>query len=220
MQGGMQGAQTGASIGSNFGGYGAAYGAVIGAVLGLLTPDKDLEALEAYNKQVVHNLGSTLFDMHRQRNIENLRTSQALDSYRTQGQVATSEYNARFGAADIIGSSADALKSTLDRQMQQVERQIWIDWEVGVDNFNTEIDAVVNRAASALRRYKTDNSKTDYAGMFKQGMDMYKQYNTGSSFNTTTMSSTGGGMSGMTDFGSYGKSGSVSGASSAGAMSA
>ncbi|QOV07845.1 internal virion protein A [Acinetobacter virus fBenAci003] len=211
MQGGMQGAQ----IGSNFGPWGAA----IGGVLGLLTPDKDLSALKAYNKQVVTNLSSTLFDMDRQRNVENLRTSQALDSYRTQGQVAASQFNAAFGAADIIGASADALKSTLDRQVQQATRQVWLDWEVGVDNYNTQINEVVNRASGSLRRSKAGTAKVDYAGMFKQGMDMYQQYKGGSK-GTTTMSSTGGGLSGLSDFGSFGKSGSAMGTSSAGSLTA
>lgn len=220
MQGGMQGAQTGMSIGSNFGTYGAAYGGIIGGVLGLLTPDKDLAALKAYNKQVVTNLGSTLFDMDRQRNVENLRTSQALDSYRTQGQVAASQYNAAFGAADIIGASADALKNTLDRQVQQATRQVWLDWEVGVDNYNTQINEVVNRAAGSLRRSKAETAKVDYAGMFKQGTDMYRQYKGGSTGTTNTMSSTGGGLSGLSDFGSFGKSGSAIGTSSAGSLTA
>lgn len=212
MQGGMQGAQ----IGSNFGPWGAA----IGGVLGLLTPDKDKEALKAYNKQVVTNLGSTLFDMDRQRNVENLRTSQALDSYRTQGQVAASQFNAAFGAADIIGASADALKSTLDRQVQQATRQVWLDWEVGVDNYNTQINEVVNRASGSLRRSKAESAKVDYAGMFKQGLDMYRQYKGGSTGTTNTMSSTGGGLSGLSDFGSFGKSGSAIGTSSVGSLTA
>uniref|UniRef100_A0AAU8KYH0 Internal virion protein n=2 Tax=Viruses TaxID=10239 RepID=A0AAU8KYH0_9VIRU len=220
MQGGMQGAQTGMSIGSNFGPYGAAYGGIIGGVLGLLTPDKDLAALKAYNKQVVHNLGSTLFDMDRQRNVENLRTSQALDSYRTQGQVAASQYNAAFGAADIIGASADALKHTLDRQVQQATRQVWLDWEVGVDNYNTQINEVVNRASGSLRRSKAETAKVDYAGMFKQGMDMYQKYKGGSTGTTNTMSSTGGGLSGLSDFGSFGKSGSAMGTSLVGSLTA
>jgi len=220
MQNGVQGAQQGAQIGSAFGGYGAAYGAVIGGILGLMTPDYEKIAMDKYNQEVVNNNMRDIFDMRRIQNINNIEYSQALASYQSSAEVGKAAYNAQFGAADMIGSSADALQQTLDFQTTQAMAQTQMNWETSLDNLNTQMRRSSNAASNSLRRKRGDQTKMDYGGMIDQGMALYGQYKGGgaSMGTTTTASSTGGGLSGLSDFGSFGSSGSATGASSAGSM--
>ena len=78
----------------------------------------------------------------------------------------------------------------------------------------------MNSAIAGLRRTKGDQRTMDLGALTKSGLDMYKQY--GGSFSnamsnmwgggsTTTQSVSGGGLGGLSDFGSFGKGGSASG---------
>lgn len=214
VQNGMQGAQQGAQIGSNFGPYGAAAGAVIGGILGLTTPDYEMIALENYNKEVVKNNAMDIMDMRRQQNVTNIQYSQAIAAYQDELSNAKASYNAQFGAAEMIGASAQALQQTMAYQTDQAIAQLWFNFETEVDNMDTQLRRSTNAAQNSLKRAKGDQTKMDYAGMAQQGLNMYSQYRG----QTTTQSSTGGGLSSFSDFGSFGNSGSASGSSSSGAM--
>lgn len=214
---GMQGAQMGGQVG---GMWGAVIGGIGGFALGYNTPDYDKIAREKYNNEVVKNTIASLFDMRRVQNVENMRTAQALAAYRDQQTGTTSSYNAQYGANDVVGASADALKNTLAFQTDQAIAQTWFNYETGIDNYNIGVEGTVNSALAGLRRTKVDQRTMDLGALTKSGLDMYKQY--GGSFNnamgnlwgggsTTTQGVSGGGLGGLSDFGSFGKGGSASG---------
>ena len=107
-------AMQGAQLGGKFGGaWGAAGGAVLGFLAGGKAQKRQDEAVKQYNNQVVKYAAQDLFDLRKQQNVENIRTSQALATYQGNKKVQNSAITAAMGAADIIGSSAQALKQTL-----------------------------------------------------------------------------------------------------------
>lgn len=211
---GVQGAQMGGQLG---GVWGAVFGGAAGFALGYGTSDYEKLAREKYNNEVVKHTATALFDLRRQQNIENIRTSQALATYQDNQRVTASQYNAQYGASDILGSSADALSQTLDYQTDQAVAQTWLNYETSINNYNTTIDDTVNHAVAGLRRTKGDTKSIDLSALTKEGLDMYSQYGSqvksawSELFHTRNLSTTGGGLSGLSDFGSYGKSGNVTG---------
>lgn len=151
IQGGIQGAQIGAQFG---GGYGALIGGAIGLGVGLFSPDTEKAAIKKYNAELTKNAISSLFDMRRVQNVQNIRTAQALSAYQDTSRVSKSSYNANYGAADIIGSSADALQNTLRLQTDQAIAGEWFNFNTGISNFNASIDAITNKASTELKRTK------------------------------------------------------------------
>lgn len=210
ISGGMQGAQ----LGSNFGPQGGLIGGIVGAAIGLFTPDYEKKAMEAYNSQVVKNAAMDFFDFRRVQNVNNLEYSQALASYQDNQAVTTAQYNANFGASDTIGASAEALSQVIDFQTTQAMAQTTANWEMGIENANVEMNRATNSAINSLRRKRGEQTKMDYAGMIKGGLDLYKKYRQP---NTATTSG-GSSLQGLSDFGSYGKSGSPSGIPDIGSM--
>ena len=172
ISGGMQGAQ----LGANFGPQGAIVGGIVGATIGLFTPDYEKKAMEAYNSQVVKNAAMDFFDFRRVQNVNNLEYSQALASYQDNQAVTTAQYNANFGASDTIGASAEALSQVIDFQTTQAMAQTTANWEMGVENANVEMNRATNSAINSLRRKRGEQTRMDYAGMIKGGLDLYKQY--------------------------------------------
>ena len=172
ISGGMQGAQ----LGSNFGPQGAIIGGIVGATIGLFTPDYEKKAMEAYNSQVVKNAAMDFFDFRRVQNVNNLEYSQALASYQDNRAVTTAQYNANFGASDTIGASAEALSQVIDFQTTQAMAQTTANWEMGVENANVEMNRATNSAINSLRRKRGEQTRMDYAGMVKGGLDLYKKY--------------------------------------------
>lgn len=170
---GMQGAQMGAS----FGPYGALAGGAIGLALGLFTPDAEKQAIKKYNDQVVHNNMQSIFDMRKVQNIRDMQTAQALAGYGDQAKVTKSTYNANYGAADIIGSSAAALSKTLQFQTQQAQAQTWFNFDVGVDNFNSTVDTLTNNSMTSLKRAKGGATTAQTAGSaIKTGLSLYSKF--------------------------------------------
>lgn len=196
VQGGLQGAQQGAQIGSMFGGYGAAYGAIAGGILGLFQPDTEKEMIQKWNAQVVKNFSEDLFDLRRVQNIANIRTAQALLNYQDQKAVARASMNANYGAAELLGSSAQALVQTMEFQTQQATAQVWQNYETNIDNMNNTIDQMANRASASLKERK-QSSPQDYSGLVKGGIDLYTQLKGG----TTTKGTSQGGLANMWDLG-------------------
>lgn len=198
-QGGLQGAQQGAQIGSMFGGYGAAYGAVIGGVLGLFIPDAEKEMIQKWNSQVVKNFSEDLFDLQRAQNIENIRTAQALLNYQDQKAVARASMNANYGAAELLGSSAQALAQTMEFQTQQATAQVWQNYETNIDNMNNTIDQMANQASASLKTRKQVGAQ-DYSALVKSGIDIYSGLK-GKGGTTTTQGTSQGGLANMWDLG-------------------
>lgn len=171
LQGGVQGAQIGAQFG---GAHGALIGGAIGLGIGLFSKDHEKKAIERYNAEVVKNATQTMFDMRRVQNIQNMRTAQALSAYQDTSRVAKSTYNASYGAADIIGSSADALMDTVRLQTDQAVAGEWFNFNTGVENFNTSIDALTNQATAQFKRAKGGQSQT--GNMLTQAAGLYGQF--------------------------------------------
>lgn len=172
---GMQGAQ----IGGKFGG---AWGAVGGAVLGFITGGKaekrQNKATEAYNNQVVKYAAQDLFDLRRQQNVENIRTAQALSSYGDNKKVQNSAVTAAMGAADIIGSSAQALKQVMDFQTNEAKAEVMINWEQGIDNYNTLINKTTNQRESQFKRQNAAGQE-DLGALVSGAVGLYKDYRHG-----------------------------------------
>lgn len=172
---GMQGAQLGGKFG---GAWGAAGGAVLGFIAGSKAEKRQNEATKKYNDQVVKFAAQDLFDLRRQQNVENVRTAQALSSYRDNKKVQSSAITASMGAADIIGSSAAALKQTLDFQTQQSQAEVMINWEQGIDNYNTNINQLQNQRAGQFKRQSAAGQE-DIGALVSGAVDLYKNYGSG-----------------------------------------
>lgn len=178
MQAGLQGAQTGAQIGSNFGGMGTAIGGIVGGLAGLFTPDYAEKQMKAYNAQVLKFTHQAIFDLQRNQAINNMRTAEALASYQDTAKAGKSSYNAAYGAAEIIGSSAEALKNTIDYEAQQATAREWQNFEIGVDNFNTQLSSIVNSGINSFQTSKEGGAQMDIASLVGQGIQGYKDYKT------------------------------------------
>lgn len=176
QQGGAM-AMQGAQMGSQFGPWGALIGAGIGWDLGSTAPDNEKIMLDAYNAEVVKNAARDLFEMRRVQNEENKRTAQALAQYQDNRRVQNATITAQYGAADIIGASADALKQTLDLQTNEAMNQTMINAITGMENFNTRIDQMTNQRIASLQRYR-GQAPLDAGKLVSTGVDIYNQFNT------------------------------------------
>lgn len=172
---GMQGAQLGGKFG---GGWGAAGGAILGFLAGGKAEKRQNEATKKYNDQVVKYAAQDLFDMRRQQNIENIRTAQALSSYQANKKVQSSAVTASLGAADIIGSSAQALKQVMDFQTSQAESEVMLSWETGVENYNTNINKLENQRQGQFKRQNAAGQE-DIGALISGATDLYKSYKGG-----------------------------------------
>lgn len=175
---GLQGATLGALLG---GGAGAAIGGGIGLAAGLYASKKAQAAakvmMEKYNAEVVKNAARDLFDMRRVQNQENLRTAQALAQYQDNLKVQSSSIVAQFGAADIIGSSAQALQQTLELQSNEAANMTMINAVTGIENHNIRLEQMTNQRVLSLQR-NTGSQPMDAGQLLSQGVSLYKQLNT------------------------------------------
>lgn len=212
--GAMQGASMGGSIG---GGYGAIIGAVIGGVVGYNTADPVQEALDAqkkYNDLVIKNTVTDLFNTQRNHQVERMRTARALQSYQAQGKTQISTVRAGYGAADLIGASAQALAQAIDYQTTQALAGVDLNYQVLYGNYLTSIDQISNRGDTQIQReikesYLHNNfsikstmeqGKSMMGGMGGGG-GMFSSVNNGGSGGIMGTGS-GGGYSGTMDYGS------------------
>lgn len=167
-------AMQGAQLGGKFGGaWGAAGGAVLGFLAGGKAQKRQDEAVKQYNNQVVKYAAQDLFDLRKQQNVENIRTSQALATYQGNKKVQNSAITAAMGAADIIGSSAQALKQTLDFQTQQAQAEVMNNWETGIENYNTTIDRAQNARSASLTRSVEGRGQEDLGALVSGAMGVY-----------------------------------------------
>lgn len=171
LSSGMQGAQMGGQVG---GVYGAIAGGALGLVLGG-SDDSAEKAAKAYNDQVVKAAATDLMDMRRQQNIQNIRTSQALQSYQINNKTQASTINANIGAADIIGGSANALKQAMDFQSTQAQAEVMSNWSTGVANYNRSIDTATNQRESQLKRTSGEQG-ADIGALISGGMGLWGEY--------------------------------------------
>lgn len=168
----IQGAQMGGQLG---GAWGAAAGGVLGLLLGSQADKAAEEMTKKYNAEVVKAAATDLMDMRRQQNIQNIRTSQALHSYQMNNKTQASTVNANLGAADIIGSSAKALKQVMDYQTNEAQAAVLSNWSTGLDNYNRAIDTATNQRESQLKRTSGEKG-ADLGAAISGGMDLYNQY--------------------------------------------
>lgn len=172
-------AMQGAQLGGKFGGpWGAAGGAILGFIAGGKAEKRQNEATKKYNDQVVKYAAQDLFDLRRQQNVENVRTAQALSSYQMGKKVQNSAITASLGASDIIGSSASALKNTLDFQTQQAEAETMLNWETGIENYNTGINQLNNQRDAQFKRQNAAGQE-DLGALVKGAASLYKDYGGG-----------------------------------------
>ena len=167
---GMQGAQLGGKLG---GGWGAAIGGVLGLVSGNAAAKRAEKAQDKYNDQVVKLAAQDLFDMRRVQNVQNIRTAQALSTYQTNKKTQTSTIVASLGAADIIGSSAQALQQTLEYQTNEAMAETMNNWETGVENYNTQINQQTAQRDSTLQKAAAEGTEIDAGALLSAGVDLY-----------------------------------------------
>lgn len=229
--GAANGAKTGAQI---YGAKGALIGAMVSGVTGYFSPDivaEQRKSLLKYNAEVTKYTQQSVFDLQRQRVSERMRTSQALSTYADNKKTAVAELRAQYGAADVIGRSSTDLDQVLDFQTDQAVAQEWFNFDVGIDNFNTQLRGIVNngisRLSNAAGSYANPNQATAAQSTMQTAMDMYGKYKKGNSYNGT-MSSLGlqsastysnvGGSTGFSSGMQLGSSGSYSGGASSSSM--
>ncbi len=178
IMGGLQGAQQGAQVGSMFGPWGTAIGAGVGLLGGLFSADKEKAALEAqrkFNAEVVKNTVTDLFDQERSQQVERMRTARALQSYQAQGKTQISTVRAGYGAADLIGASAQALSQAIDYQTNQALEATRFNYTIGFDNYLTGINQTANKGVNNLQRSidLPDQKPMDIMGMFNAGKSVF-----------------------------------------------
>lgn len=172
---GMQGAQVGGKLG---GAWGAAGGAILGFLAGGKAEKRANEATKKYNDQVVKYAAQDLFDLRRQQNVENIRTAQALATYQDNKKVQNSAITASMGAADIIGSSADALKQVMAFQTQQSQAETMLNWETGIEKYNTTINRAENQRNQQFKRQNAAGQE-DIDALVSGAVGLYKDYKHG-----------------------------------------
>ena len=171
-------AMNGMAVGSLFGPKGAAIGAGVGLLAGLFSADRSKAALKAqqqYNDAVVKNTITSLFDRERAQQVERMRTARALQSYQAQGKTQISTVRAGYGAADLIGASAQALAQAIDYQTTQALEATRFNYDVSFDNYLTDIEATSQQGVNSLQRTinAAPQQPMDIYGMFKAGKSMY-----------------------------------------------
>lgn len=172
------GAMQGAQVGAMFGPQGALIGAGVGLVAGLFSKDKTKAALEAqrkYNAEVVKNTVTDLFDQERAQQVERMRTARALQSYQAQGKTQISTVRAGYGAADLIGASAQALAQAIDYQTNQALEATRFNYAVGFENYLTGINQTTNKGVNNLQQSieTGQQNSPDIYSMFKAGKELY-----------------------------------------------
>lgn len=186
VSGAIQGAQVGGQLG---GGWGAIIGGVGGALLGGLGTDPakaQLESIRKYNAEVTKYTNQSIFDLQRQRVTERMRTSQALASYQDNSKAALSTLKAQYAATDVVGSSAKALGMTIDFQTDQAMAQEWFNFDVGIDNYNTNVRSIVNQGISKLSNNIGKQPQSAGTGALQTALSMYSQYKDGVGKSTGT----------------------------------
>lgn len=178
ITGGLQGAQQGAQLGSMFGPWGTVIGAGVGAIFGLGKDDPAKAALEAqrkFNAEVVKNTVTDLFDQERSQQVERMRTARALQSYQAQGKTQISTVRAGYGAADLIGASAQALSQAIDYQTNQALEATRFNYAVGFENYLTGINQTTNKGVNSLQRSidLPEQKPMDIMGMFNAGKSVF-----------------------------------------------
>ena len=174
---GMQGAQ----LGSSFGPMGAAIGGTLGLTVGLFSSDPSkplLKAQEKYNSEVVRHTVQSLFDRERAQQVERMRTARALQSYQAQGKTQISTVRANYGAADLVGASAQALAQTIDYQTKQAEAATLFNYGVSFDNYVTDIEAIGQRGVNSLQRTldAPPQQAMDIGQLYAAGESMYEGF--------------------------------------------
>lgn len=166
----MQGAQLGGKLG---GGWGAAAGGIIGLIAGGKAQKAQDASIRKYNDQVVKMANQDLFDLRKQQNVENIRTAQALSTYQANSKVQRSAITASLGAADIIGSSAQALKQVMDFQTKEAQAETMLNWETGIENYNTTIDRAQNARSASLKRNVEGRGQEDLGALVSGAVGVY-----------------------------------------------
>lgn len=174
-RGTAQGAQFGSQVG---GPVGAAIGGTIGFLVGAFGGDPlrhAKKAQEKYNNEVVKHTAMSLFDRERAQQVERMRTARALQNYQAQGKTQTSTLRANYGAADLVGASAQALAQTLDFQTKQAEAATLFNYGVGFDNYLTDIEATGQRGVNSLQRTLDAPAQQpiDIGQLYSAGKSMY-----------------------------------------------
>lgn len=177
-QGMARGAQLGGQVG---GSWGAAIGGTVGFLTGLFGGDPNRHAKRAqekYNAEVVKHTITSLFDRERAQQVERMRTARALQSYQAQGKTQISTVRAGYGAADLIGASAQALAQAIDYQTTQALEATRFNYAVSFDNYMTDIEATSQQGVNSLQRTvnAAPQQPMDIYGMFKAGNSMYDGY--------------------------------------------
>ena len=182
---GGQGFVKGMQAGSAFGPYGAAIGGAIGLAVGLFGGDPNKAAKEAqtkFNNEVIKNTAVTLFDAQRAQQVNRMQTARALQSYQAQGKTQISQVRAGIGAADLIGSTAQALAQSIDFQTQQAQESVRLSDQISYENYLSSIDATTNRGVNSLQRsfQAAPQQALDIGAMYQAGKGMYDMYKQGS----------------------------------------
>lgn len=177
-RGTVQGAQFGGQVG---GPIGAAIGGTIGFLVGAFGGDPlrhAKKAQERYNAEVAKHTVMSLFDRERAQQVERMRTARALQSYQAQGKTQISTVRAGYGAADLIGASAQALSQAIDYQTTQTLEATLFNYGVGFDNYLTDIETIGQRGVNSLQRTldAPPQQAIDIGQLYAAGKSMYEGF--------------------------------------------
>lgn len=138
---------------------------------------RELDRLDDFNRQVNQHTARALFDLERQRVSERMRTTSAMLGYNAQRSTTLSTLRSQYAAADVIGSSSNALKQAYAFQLDQAIAQENFNFEVGIDNYNTSVMQTVNQGLQQLRYSLGTQQPTmtpqAIAGVVKAGSSLF-----------------------------------------------
>lgn len=185
--GAISGAMSGAQTGAMFGPWGMAIGAIAGGILGNKQDKAKQKAINQQKQNILTNSYKSMFELATQHTLENQRTSEALQDYKNQGRLATSQINAQYGASDVIGSSADSLKQALNYQTQQAEQSVWANHSIGIENHNSAVNSIYEQTKGQLKQVDAQAKGGDsgqqgmgqLGGLLSTGLSAYSQYKGG-----------------------------------------
>ena len=177
-QGTVRGAQFGGQVG---GPIGAAIGGTVGFLVGAFSGDPlrfAKRAQEKYNAEVVKHTVTSLFDRERAQQVERMRTARALQAYQSQGKTQISTVRAGYGAADLIGASAQALSQAIDYQTTQALEATRFNYAVSFDNYLTDIEMTSQKGVNSLQRTldAAPQQPMDIGQLYAAGKSMYDGY--------------------------------------------
>ena len=179
-KGAMQGFQIGSQSGNP---WVAAIAAVVGFFIGLTSESAEMKALKKNVKLAEDMNNASIREMRRQLAKNSLDQQHIINSteralFDTQRQTGALQgaMNAYVGNFELLGNTVRAVEADLVRQRDEADQQTIYNMFVGIDNTNSKVVDIVNRARAAYKDprdgfYNASNTKGSGGAQFMDMID-------------------------------------------------